>query len=431
MSNAALARVVLTADPQARRLIRTGLLAIAVLLLLGILWASIAPLSGAVVAEGYLRTDNIRKAVQHRDGGIVERLHVSDGDRVREGDLLLSLASAETQASFDTVRTQLQVEQARFARLRAEYEQGKLQAPSQSRVGESDSAMQRERHLFDARRQFQQQQTQSLQGQLVDLLTRVAALQGSVTAAAETVKLAQEEVTSNESLRDGGFVSEARLLSLRKAAADARTRHNSLQADLAEARSQRGALAQQLSQLQDGFRRDVASDYAQSQQRLNELGLKHRALQEQVQRLTLRAPVSGTVIDLKPMGSGTVIAAGQLLMNIVPEDSPLVVEGRLRPEDIAHVKAGDKAEVRVTAFADRNSPLLQAVVTHVSADRVIEPGSSAPPYYRVWLRPDAQTDLPLKSGMSAEVFLLTGPRTLLDYWMDPLTRSLRRAAREP
>ena len=71
------------------------------------------------------------------------------------------------------------------------------------------------------------------------------------------------------------------------------------------------------------------------------------------------------------------------------------------------------------------------MVTHVSADRVVEPGSSAPPYYRVWLRPEEPSSLPLKSGMSAEVFLLTGSRSLLDYWVAPLTRALRRAAREP
>jgi HlyD family type I secretion membrane fusion protein len=419
----------LTADPRARALIRAGMATLALLLLIAVLWASTAPLTGAVVADGYLRTDTIRKAVQHRDGGIVEKVHVVDGARVKEGDLLVTLASAETLAGFDTVQAQLDLEQARAARLKAE--SGQQPSLPAGKAAGGSVAQQQERQLFDARQQFQQQQSQALQRQISDLGGRIAALEGSVKAAAETVKLAQEEVSSNESLRDGGFVSEARLLSLRKAAADARTRHTSLQAELAEARQQKGALAQQLSQLQDGFRRDVAGDYAASLQRLNELSLKQRALAEQVQRLTIRAPAAGTVIDLKPMGQGAVIAPGQLLMNIVPDDSPLVVEGRVRPEDISHVKPGDKAEVRVTAFAERNSPLLSAVVTHVSADRVVEPGGNVPPYYVVWLKPEGPTTLPLKSGMSAEVFLLTPSRTLLDYWLAPFTQGMRRAAREP
>ena len=147
------------------------------------------------------------------------------------------------------------------------------------------------------------------------------------------------------------------------------------------------------------------------------------------------APIAGEVVGLRVFSPGAVVGPREVLMEIVPEDKTLVVEARIRPEDINHVRAGSEAEVRLTAYQTRTTPLVAGNVNYVSADRMVDPQSGAP-YYVVNVDVSAGAladagNLRMQAGMPAEVYIRTDSRTAFDYMLAPVTAYLRRGMREP
>ncbi len=159
-------------------------------------------------------------------------------------------------------------------------------------------------------------------------------------------------------------------------------------------------------------------------------------LRTTLERMTLRAPLAGTVVRMAYFTIGGVISAGQPILDIVPADDRLLVEARMKPEDVDVVRAGMPAEIRLDAFNQRRMPLLLGKVIQVSADRLTDKRTDMPYYTaRVELDRDTLKLIPggvaaLTPGMPAEVIIETGQRTALDYLITPLTRSLSRSFRE-
>ena len=153
------------------------------------------------------------------------------------------------------------------------------------------------------------------------------------------------------------------------------------------------------------------------------------------QRQVIAAPIAGVVVNMESMVAGTAIAPRQALLDIVPENADLVVESRIRPEDINHVKNGAEADVRLTAFKARITPIVTGEVIYVAADSITDKAQNIAYYVaRVRVSGDALRtagDLRLQPGMPAEVFIKTGARTPLEYMLDPALAFLRRAFREP
>jgi HlyD family type I secretion membrane fusion protein len=184
--------------------------------------------------------------------------------------------------------------------------------------------------------------------------------------------------------------------------------------------------------MRNGYAQSAADELKESTSRIFDLEERIRPSRDAAFRQKITAPIDGEVVGLRVFSVGAVVGPRDVLMEIVPEDKRLIVEARIRPEDINHVRSGSAADVRLTAYKQRTTPLVQGTVTYVSGDRLVE-SQTGVPYYTVHVDvpPEALGDLRLQAGMPAEVFVRTDERTTFDYLLAPVTSYFRRAMREP
>ena len=402
-------------------------------------WAIAAPLSGAIIAAGYVKVDLNRKVVQHQEGGTVRVVHVRDGERVKQGQELLVLDDVRIDAQLDLLRTQLDAERAKAARLEAErsyaaeprYPPDLARRRSEPKVGE---LLGRETVLFRARREALDTQIGLLRRQIRETQDEIGALDEQLAAEGRALKLQKEELSTNERLLEQGYVQRTRIMTLNRAVAEYEARHGERRAELSKARQRAGELELRVLAMRNTYAQTAADELKETSARIFDLEERIRPSKDAAERQKITAPIAGEVVGLRVFSQGAVIGPREVLMEIVPDEKRLIVEARIRPEDINHVHAGSAAEVRLTAYQQRNTPLVEGIVTYVSADRLAEPQTGIA-YYIVHIDvpPEklAEGRLRLQAGMPAEVFIRTDERTALDYLAAPVTSYLRRAMREP
>ena len=422
------------------RVVRMGLGVIG----LGVLglggWALLAPLSGAIIAPGFVKVDLNRKVVQHQEGGIVREIKVRDGDRVRQGQELVVLDDVRVEAAFDLLRLQVDSERARAARLTAEAAFAAAPTfPADIRKREADpkilEIIEREKALFRARRQAIESQIGELNKQIVEIGEEAKALTEQIDAEKRAIDLQKEELRVNEELLKQNFIQKTRVLTLQRAVAEYEARYGEHKAELAKARQRASELRLRILSMQNQYRQAATDELKETTAKQFDLEERIRPTKDASERQRIPSPIAGEVVGLRVFSAGAVIAPREVLMEIVPEEKRLIIEARIRPEDINHVRAGSEADVRLTAYQQRNTPLVQGTVTYVSGDRLVEQQTGTPYYVvNVDVPPDSLAsagNLKLQAGMPAEVFIRTDSRTALDYLLAPVTAYFRRGMREP
>lgn len=413
-------------------------------MLLGMLligtWLVLAPLSGAVIAPGFVKVDMNRKVVQHQEGGIVKEVLVRDGERVREGQTLLVIGDVRLDATLDLLRTQHDGERAKAARLEAEravLPAVKFPPELAARRDEPKVAelLQRETALFRARREALDSQIAVLRQQIRQTEQEAKALAGQIAAEERALQSQKEELTVNQQLAKQGFVQKTRLMSLERAVAEYEARWEEHRAELAKTRQRASELELRVLAQRNNYVQSATDELKEASTRLFDLEERLRPSKDASERQRIAAPIAGEVVGLRVFNPGAVIAPREVLMEIVPADKTLIVEARIRPEDINHVRAGSPAEVRLTAYQTRTTPLVAGNVNYVSADRLVDTQSGAP-YYTVHVDVSAGAlaeagNLRMQAGMPAEVYIRTDSRTAFDYIVAPVMSYLRRGMREP
>ena len=293
----------------------------------------------------------------------------------------------------------------------------------------------KETALFGVRRGVLDSQIQLLRGQIHDTQAEIAALIGEQKAEDNAIRLQKEELTANEALTKDGFVSKTRLLALQRGVADYEAKKGEAQADLAKARQKVSELELRILTLRNERMKQATDELKDSTTRVFDLQERLRPSKDAAQRQLIAAPLSGIVIDLKVTTLGAAIGPRDALLDIVPENPELIVEARVRPEDINSVQVGAEADVRLTSFKQRITPVATGRLVYVSADRLTERTSNAA-YYVTHVKIDEKAlreagNLNLQAGMPAEVFVKTAARTPLEYLLDPISGYIRRAMREP
>lgn len=421
-----------------KRLLRAGTAVTLALAALLAAWTALAPLAGAVTAAGVVRVDRQRQPVQHAEGGIVQELHVRNGDQVKAGQLLVLLHDVPADAAQAQMRAEFDAELARQARLRAERSLADavaFDAELLDRRAEPQPAelMAREQSLFSLRRRSLDGQLALLARQATETEHEVALRRNQAQADDEAVRLQREEAAAQQQLVAEGFLSQTRLRSLQRETAEAEARRGSNRAELARAEQRVSELRLRALALKNDFSQQGERELKDSTAKAYELRQRLRPLQDATQRLRIVAPMDGEVVNLQVGRPGATLAPRERLMEIVPADAALVVELQLAPQDIAHVQAGQIADVRLSAFARRISPSVEGRVSYVSADRLVDPTGNG--YYAVQVQVAAEAlqraGLRLQAGMPAEVHLRTEARTPLYLLLDPLLGHFGRAFREP
>jgi HlyD family secretion protein len=431
------------ADP--RHDIRIGLI-IAALFFIGLLgWAALARLDAAAMAPGRLVVSGQRQTVQHRDGGVVSEILVREGGKVREGAILIRLAGAEVRAQERAYASQTISLLAQRARLQAEASgRGQIVPPVEfaGLTGED---------RLDATRALQVQQGQlrtraavlSAQRGVIGQRTAQASSQGKgysrqVVAVDEQLRLIEEELNSLRGVAEKGFVSKTRVRALERAKAELEGQRGQFAATVAQTGGQQGETRLQILEAQNNYYERIATELRDVENALAEVRPKWSAARDQLARIDIRAPATGTVVGLTVFTRGGVIAPGQKLMDIVPDRAPLTVEAKLSPADADDVRIGQKSFVRFDTLHERALPALNGVVTRVSADSLTDERTGETFYtaeVNVPLSELAKIDQlrganTLRAGIPVTVEIPLRKRTALAYAFDPLKASMRRSFNE-
>ncbi len=399
-------------DPNARaelvRQTRHMLLPLAVVAGLIALWSAMAPLSGAVVANGQLKVELNRKTVQHQEGGIVREILVRDGQRVSAGQPLVVVGDVRSDSELSLLQDQLRAARIRSVRAEAEASlQARFTAPADiARQHDAAEHLAREHALFTARRRTLDEQIAALQKQIREAHAQAAALE-----------------------------TQLRLLGLQRAASDYVASVGEHRSALALARQRVGELEARIAQARNQYQQQAADELKEASAKVRELAERLHPSQDQVERQIVRSPVDGEVMSMRVSAVGEAIGPRAPILDIVPEHEKLVVEARIHPEDINHVHKDSAAEVRLSAFDARTVPLLPAKVMVISADRVTQ-ADTGESWFVATVEVDAASlknypQIHLRAGMPAELFVTTPARTLFEYLLKPLSQFSSRAMREP
>lgn len=397
-------------------------------------WATLAPLDGAALAPGVVTVKSYRKTVQHLEGGIVHALYVRDGDPVKAGDILLELDDSQLRAEFEMVRSQLIALLAQKSRLQAEQRahNGVLPvpdfAPDDPRTQE---AMANEEQIFQTRRSSLSGEVSILEKTIVQLEAQIEGLEAMVYSKQELALSYAEEIADLRALLAEGFIDIQRLRDQERSLTRLRSEIAEHRSAVAQARLRISETRLQILQLTKAFDSEVASQLGDTHTRVQDLRERLAAIQSRLERTRIVAPESGMVIGLSVHTVGGVIGAGTPLLDIVPAEAELVVEARIAPTDIDRVAIGRNADIRFSAFKSSTTPVIEGLLTHISADRLIDTDTGMPYYLgRLELTEEGRATLgglTLLPGMPAEVLISTGERTLLSYLMQPAGDALARS----
>ena len=376
-----------------------------------LLWAAFAPLNEGVPTSGIVTIDTKRKAVQHLSGGIVNVVHVKEGQVVQEGDPLLEIDAATTRANYESARQGYYALRATEARLVAEqngleyidFHSDLLDARNDPLV---TGMLANQESLFQSRRKSQE--------------AEIKAMEESIASRTTQLNLLREQLQGMQSLVKDGFAPRNQMLELQRQSEETA-------GTIAE-------LRMRIQQRQQEYRKEVDTQLADVRGKVDAERDRFRAFGNDLAHTVIRAPASGQVVGLTAQTVGGVIAPGQKVMDIVPTDELLLLETQVPPHLIDRVHAGLDADVRFSAFA--NSPLLvvKGKVESVSGDLLVNEQTGAGYFLaRISVTGEGSKDLGnrrLQAGMPAEVVIITGERSLLTYLLHPLLKRIAFSMKE-
>ena len=423
-----------------RRAVTFGLCLVAVLVLGFGGWAAIARIDGAVVAGGQVEVDQNRQVVAHPDGGEVAAVHVREGDTVAAGDPLVTLSGDRLSADLTILSDQYHEMLVRAARLAAERDGADAITFPDAILARTDdrqvaTMVAGQTSLFEARRTTAATEIEQLARQRRQIEAQITALQAQRAALVEQAALVEEELTAQASLLERGLTQQSRVIALRRDLVGVTGEIGRLDAVQAQAEVRITEIELQSLKTTSDRREAAIAELRDVEATVLRLRAQRDALQRQLDRLDIRAPVAGVIYGMQVNGTGAVIAPAQPVLYLVPQDRPLVITARISPVHVDQVYPGQPVRLRFTTFDRRTTPELEGTVNGVSADVFTDEATGAP-YYRTEINiPEAQrARLPAGSilipGMPVETYMSTGERTALAYLTKPLTDYFNRAFRE-
>lgn len=403
-------------------------------------WVSIAPLSSAVIAPGFVEVDLNRQPVQHVEGGIVRQVLVRDGQHVRQNEPLLVLGDVSVDAELSRLGYRVGAEQISAARLQAEQEMApslvfpqELQAAAR-RDPRLSEQMRKEQSLFQARRVALAEQLSLLRNQHGRVEQETVALRAQIAHALDSLKHQKNELETNRNLLKDGFISATRIAQLEANVADYGVKLEEKRSELARA-MQRSTDTDLRSRVLEGeYQQQASEQLKETAARLSELEQELRKSKDVSARQVITAPVAGEVMGLRYTAAGSVLPPRETIAEIVPVEPRLVTQVQIRTEDINRVERGQAVDIRFTAFKYRTTSLIKGKVVYIAADTLVDRTTNAP-YYRALVEADpaslkAARALKLQPGMPAEVYIRGEQRTTLQYLLEPITEVMQRAGRE-
>jgi HlyD family secretion protein len=403
-------------------------------------WSVASEIAGAVVASGQIEVSQNRQVVQHPDGGVVAEIAVKEAQPVKAGDLLIRLDGALVKSELAIVEGQLFEVMARSARLEAERNDapapefsGELAVLAQTRPEVAD-LIEGQRSLFTARRESVLKQSEQLQKRAAQIGSQIEGVDAQVAALSQQLDLIEQELTDQRTLLEKGLAQSSRVLALEREASRLQGSVGELQASRAQAEGRATEVELEVLRLAAVRREEANTQLRDIGARVLELAERRRSLTEQIARLEIRAPVSGTVLGLVVSTPQSVIRPAEPLLYLIPQDRPLIITAQVQTIDVDQVFVGQKVRLMFPAFSARTTPELNGHVVTVSADVLVDERAQMA-YYKaeIALDPgeiDRLEGLTLIPGMPVETFIQTGARSPMAYLLKPFTDYFAAAFRE-
>ncbi len=402
-------------------------------------WSVYSELNSAVIAPATIVVESYSKKVQHRDGGIVERIMVRDGDRVEQGQDLVLLDPTETRAELgivDSLLDELLIKKSRLDAQRDGSTTMELPASLAARASDEKLAgiVTGQSKLLLAVMESGLSKKKQFNEQISQLKEQISGIVAQANSRKRQLSLINDELVNLRKLQKQGLVPINRVLTMEREVASIDGQSGELQASKAGAESKIGEVKLQIIQIEEEIRTQALSDLREAEAKIAELQERRVSASSRLGRMVIKAPITGTIYQTAIHTEGGVITPGETLMLIVPEGDDLVLQAQVMPQDIDKVQENLSARVRFPSFNSRLTPEISAKVTQIAAD-ISRMDANSPPFYaiRLTISADELAKLganKLKPGMNAEAFIQTSARSPFSYLIKPFLDNLAHALRE-
>lgn len=402
-------------------------------------WAVYAPLDSGVVMQGSVIVSGNRKAVQHPSGGVVQALMVREGSVVKEGDVVLKVNPLNTAANLTSAELQYINLLATESRLMAERLNARITWRAELRRFAADDprvleAKALQVQLYNSRREAQENELRILREQQASQEAQSTSLSKVITEKRAQLALSEREASNISQLAREGYVPESQANAALRARSALVSELANLQAEVSRNASEIASTRLKMSQARGLFLKEVDAELSEIQKNREAYATRMDSLDFDRRLAEVRAPASGSIVGLKVFTVGGVITAGQVLMEIVPEESTLIVEAKIQPNDIDKVNVGLPTDLRFSAFNQRTTPVIPGEVKLVGADKLTDPAGGEE-YYLAQVETTAEgrkllENYRIQPGMPVEVIVKTGERSFASYILKPLTDRMARSFKE-
>ncbi len=404
---------------RARWIVYTALVVVALLLV----WAALAKVDELTRGDGKVISSRQLQVIQSLDGGVVSEILVREGQVVEAGQLLLRIDETRATSGVRENAAQSFALVARESRLRALAEGSAFKLPPPGDDAEQRKIVEEERRMFESRQTELNTLLSIARQQLAQREQEANEMRARRSAAERGMDLAQQELAKTRPLLATGAVSEVDILRLERDMTKYRGDVEQAGAQIARVQAAIGEAQRKIVETEQAFRNDARKELSDVLAKINALGEGRIALTDKVDKARVLSPVRGRVQRLMANTVGGVVQPGRDIVEVVPLDDALVLEARVQPKDIAFIHPGQSATVKITAYDFSIYGGLEAVVENISPDTVIDDKGNAFYVVRVrTLKSQLGEKLPIIPGMTAEVDVLTGKKTVLSYLVKPVLK---------
>lgn len=430
---------VLNTNPS--RYIIAGVLVIALFFGGLTVWSVFFPFQGAVIAPGMVMVSGERKTVQHYEGGIIDKILVKDGDKVKTGDVLIVLKSPHVSSNVDLLQGRLWAKMAEAARLKAEAGmESSITWPDEfDRFADNQEIAKfkaAEQDLFASKRTDIQGKKDLYSSQILQLGNRIDGSKQELRSISEIIKNLEEDLNSKLPLVKEKYLGKTSILELQRVLAENKGRKGKLTQDIAQLYQMIEELKLRIMDLETQYKDQALSKLKEADDEIFQLREQIKPQVDAEERLKICAPVDGVVINMQVHSEGSgVIQPARPILEIVPENTSMIIKANVRPQDITNVRVGQETKVQLAAFQRKSTPPINGHITYVSPDLINQQGPHGMvSYYEVHAEVD-ENDLKAKNaylspGMPVSCYITTDKRTVISYLLGPLLKGFDKALRE-
>lgn len=410
------------------------LLTVITLLAVILVWATVTELDNVTRGSGKTISEAQNQLVQSSEAGVLKKRYFSEGDSVKKGDIVYDIDPIDAKTQLDQVQKRFAALQIKSIRLRSEVS-GSFPEFSEKLMQFSPTTISTELALFKARVDDLSAKSSILEQRRLQKLNEVKELEIEFRTAENGLTLIRKEIQTVEPLVKTGLAPETRLISLQREEEKALGQASSAKSGQARIAAALDEIDEQLKAEQQSYITSALTDLSTIESELAEMSARIPALEDRVERTAIRSPVDGVINRLNYMTDDAYVGIGDILLEIVPTGSKLIVETKIDPKDIAEIVEGQDVKISLTAYDPSRFGRIDGKVLSVSADAISDQQTGTQ-HYIVDVSIDGNlyegdgSEVTILPGMVASIDVLSGKRTILEYFWQPIAKTKDRAFRE-